>query len=402
MVTTRMISTSVIGLLAAMAASVSAAGSTNPELIAYVVDWELPANIQWSKLDHVIYSFAEPDQSGKLGNFNTTQLEQVVQQAHANNVGVSLSVGGWTGSRYISDILGKSSSSFATTILDAVKQYSLDASLWMSEYDARIPYEGKTSFADSFFIAFKEFPNSQDGMTCNTHSAQDLNNYLALLKSLRQGLGNKLITLATGTTPFNDQSGNPAKDLSDFASTYDINGNWDPTTGPNSPLKAASQGESASVESAMSAWKSAGIPSKQLSVGAAFYGWTARTITNTAQSQYVRFSKTQIKGDQYDTMSADPCPGASKSYSGEMQWRSIDAQGIDAGRNGWTVSFDKTTQTPWAFSARKKQIVTYDNAQSLEAKAQYAKQQGSGAFIWSLEMDDPNHTLLNALQGVRA
>lgn len=25
-------------------------------------------------------------------------------------------------------------------------------------------------------------------------------------------------------------------------------------------------------------------------------------------------------------------------------------------------------------------------AQSLEAKAQYAKQQGSGAFIWSLEM----------------
>jgi flagellar basal body-associated protein FliL len=39
MVTTRMISTSVIGLLAAMAASASAAGSTNPELIAYVVDW---------------------------------------------------------------------------------------------------------------------------------------------------------------------------------------------------------------------------------------------------------------------------------------------------------------------------------------------------------------------------
>lgn len=116
-----------------------------------------------------------------------------------------------------------------------------------------------------------------------------------------------------------------------------------------------------SVASALSAWKSAGVPSKQLSVGAAFYGWTARTITTTAQSQYVRFTKTQIKGDQYDTMSADPCPGAVKSYSGEMQWRSIVSQGIDAGRNGWNVKYDDTTQTPWAFSTKKKQIVTYDN-----------------------------------------
>ncbi|CAM0137365.1 unnamed protein product [Umbelopsis sp. WA50703] len=371
-----------------MSASASAAGSTNPELIAYVVDWELPNNIQWTKLDHVIYSFAEPDQSGKLGNFNTTQLEQVVQQAHANNVGVSLSVGGWTGSRYISSILSKSASSFANTILDAVKQYSLDG--------INIDWE---------------FPNSQDGMTCNTKSAQDLDNYLSLLKSLRQGLGNKLITLATGTAPFNDQTGNPSKDLSDFANvvdsflvmTYDINGNWDPTTGPNSPLKdASSQGEKTCVETALSAWQSAGVPYKQLSVGAAFYGWTARTISSTAQSQYVRFSKTQIQGDQYDTMSADPCPGATKSYSGEIQWRTIASQGIDAGRNGWTHQYDNTTETPWAFNARKKQIITYDDAQSLQAKAQYAKKQGSGAFIWSLEMDDPNHTLLNALQSVRA
>jgi chitinase len=60
-------------------------------------------------------------------------------------------------------------------------------------------------------------------------------------------------------------------------------------------------------------------------------------------------------------MSADPCPGATKSYSGEIQWRTIASQGIDAGRNGWTHQYDNTTETPWAFNARKKQIITYDD-----------------------------------------
>jgi chitinase len=119
-----------------------------------------------------------------------------------------------------------------------------------------------------------------------------------------------------------------------------------------------------SVEAALAQWNAAGVPYKQLSVGAAFYGWTARTTSNTLTSQYVSFAKTQIKGDQYDSMSADPCPGSPKSYSGEMQWRSVASAGIDASKNGWKTHFDTTTETPYAINAQKKQIVTYDNGTS--------------------------------------
>jgi chitinase len=131
--------------------------------------------------------------------------------------------------------------------------------------------------------------------------------------------------------------------------------------GPNSPLYDGPKGERISVDSSLSQWHAAGIPYKQLAVGAAFYGWTARTTSTSTNSQYVSFSKIQIQGDQYDTISADPCPGSPKSYSGEMQWRSIASEVIDRNKNGWKTEFDSTTRTPYSTNSRKRQIVTYDN-----------------------------------------
>lgn len=131
--------------------------------------------------------------------------------------------------------------------------------------------------------------------------------------------------------------------------------------GPNSPLYDGPKGERMSVDAALTQWHAAGVPYQQLSVGAAFYGWTTRTTSSNLSSQYVSFAKVQIQGDQYDTMSADPCPGSAKSYSGEIQWRSIASEGIDANKNSWKTSFDNTTETPYSISSRKRQIVTYDN-----------------------------------------
>lgn len=54
-------------------------------------------------------------------------------------------------------------------------------------------------------------------MSCNSKNAKDTENYLAFLTTLRKGLGNKLITLASSTTPFNDASGNPSKNLAPLA-----------------------------------------------------------------------------------------------------------------------------------------------------------------------------------------
>lgn len=87
------------------------------QLVTYVVDWDVPKVIPWSKLDHIAYAFAVPDQDGELTLFNETQLNKgnchfsigdreikidalfyyyhlVVEEAHNHGKGVSLAIGG--------------------------------------------------------------------------------------------------------------------------------------------------------------------------------------------------------------------------------------------------------------------------------------------------------------------
>lgn len=45
------------------------------KVISYVVDWEVPKKINWSKLDHVAYAFAEPDKTGSLKSFTSSTLK---------------------------------------------------------------------------------------------------------------------------------------------------------------------------------------------------------------------------------------------------------------------------------------------------------------------------------------
>lgn len=47
----------------------------NHKVIAYVLDWDIPKNIQWSKLDHIAYAFAEPDAKGNLKGFESGNLK---------------------------------------------------------------------------------------------------------------------------------------------------------------------------------------------------------------------------------------------------------------------------------------------------------------------------------------
>jgi chitinase len=52
----------------------STLAASTKKLIAYVVDWEVPKNIQWSKLDNIVYSFVEPNAEGALESFTSSNL----------------------------------------------------------------------------------------------------------------------------------------------------------------------------------------------------------------------------------------------------------------------------------------------------------------------------------------
>lgn len=175
---------------------------------------------------------------------------------------------------------------------------------------------------------------------------------------------------------------------------YDINGIWNKDTGSSSPLyydKAKATGvDTATVDSAVKAWVAAGIPAELLVIGVPFYGHISKTKQDvTAQTgMYVPMDTSdQIRGDQYDSKEADPCPNAKASYSGQYEWRSIIEEGIPKNASGWTTYWDQGTMTPYSFKKDASQFLSFDDAESLKAKVQYAKKNKlGGVMMWSLEM----------------
>ena len=68
------------------------------KVLAYVPSWkpDLVATIPYSKLTHINFAFLSLYADGSLRSFEQTFfLEEVVQKAHAHNVKVMISVGGW-------------------------------------------------------------------------------------------------------------------------------------------------------------------------------------------------------------------------------------------------------------------------------------------------------------------
>ncbi|KAI9248855.1 glycoside hydrolase superfamily [Phascolomyces articulosus] len=374
--------------------STPATSKSDNRLIAYIADWALPEKIAWDKLDQVIYSFAVPDESGNLGEFDADQLKSIVKEGHDNGKSVSLSVGGWTGSLYFSSLVGSESSraKFAKNIANAVDEFDLDA--------INLDWE---------------YPNSANGVACNQNDPQDTANYLKFVQQLRDTLPKgTLINAAVATAPFNDENQQPSTTLDPewkgaldgfYIMGYDVNGNWNEDAGPNAPLYYDGQSDgidTVSADSAVKAWSAAGIPSDQLYLGVPFYGRIAQVTDKvTARTgMYQPIQKNQIKGDEYDEKSADPCPGAKSTFSGMYQWRSIEQQGISTNSSGWETSWDTASQTPFAYKGNR--VLSFDDPHSLREKVKYAKANGlGGVMLWSLEMDDADNTLLNALQGIR-
>ncbi|KAI9303931.1 glycoside hydrolase superfamily [Cunninghamella echinulata] len=367
-----------------------------PRLQAYVADWDIPKTIAWDKLDHILYAFAVPDQSGKLGKFNEKKLQTVVQQAHTNGKDISLSIGGWTGSVFFSSLISTPDNrdKFSTILVNAVRQYDLDG--------LNLDWE---------------YPNANNGVSCNQKDPNDTENLLQFVILLRKKLNqafpkeNKWITMAVAAKVFNGPDQRPLKQLSPhwaqvvdafYIMAYDLRGQWDKFTGANSPMV----GQGITVTNAMEAWHAAGIPRQQLVLGVPFYGYTVRTHAKAKYSTSMNYplhpSRLQIQGDQYDSAEMEPCANAKPTYSGEYQWRSIVQDGILNNKAGWHSIWDRTSKTPYSINLRQKKFLTFDDPASLRIKADFVnKNDLGGIMLWSLEMDDDKNSLLNAIQSVR-
>ncbi|KAJ2721832.1 hypothetical protein GGI07_003715 [Coemansia sp. Benny D115] len=386
---------SVAGLALSMVSEVFA----KPVVIGYYPSWKRAqsANVDFSKYTHINLAFGIPSSSGTFSFEGDWFVPQVVTDLHSKGTKVLLSVGGWTGSNFFSNIVKSagSRSTMVTSMVNYVKTNNLDGIDIDWEYPGRL------------------------GNNCNVvDAANDTPNFLIFLKELRAafdaafGARQKLITLAVRVEPF-DVNGAPSKDVSEFAKyvdlanlmQYDINGGWNTETGPNAPFNyEKGKGLQASFVSAIDAWTSAGWPANQLTAGIGFYGRSTIAsvdMTKDPTNQYQPQQSVVPLGDSEDAPWYDACAG-STANSGTWMWRHLRDQGVLTSPTTpaapWVRQWDPISQTPWLFNPSTKQFISYDDPQSLKVKVDYAASKGlAGTMIWSINMDY-NEELMNVVQ----
>ncbi|GAB3934623.1 hypothetical protein GCM10027614_07970 [Micromonospora vulcania] len=103
----------------------------NFKSVGYMPSWAGNINtIQYGKLTHINYAFILPNGDGSLQGVDGGRLSSLVSQGHANNVKVSIAVGGWNdGNDSAFEALAGNAGSrtnFVNNLVNFVNQYNLD------------------------------------------------------------------------------------------------------------------------------------------------------------------------------------------------------------------------------------------------------------------------------------
>jgi chitinase len=336
-------------------------------VVGYTTGWSARtiSNEQAKQLTHINHAFATI-RDGVLAEPNSKTLQQFAHlraiKAKHSNLRTLISVGGWAGSGSFSDIAATeaSRSRFARSCVAFVKRHGFDG----VDLDWEFPVAG--------------------GLKANGRRPEDGVHFVQLLARLRsemglfdQKSGTNLITIATpapaGSLKHFDLAA-MAKHVDWFnVMAYDFSGSWSSKTAHHAALVA--KAGHPSVTLAIAAHLKPGVDASKIVLGVPFYGRL--------------FEK--VQGDQG--------LGAAHTTRGEATalYRDLVTDHLKRLK----VRRDDNSSAPWLFDAKAKQLITYDDAASLKAKANFVRQKKlGGMMIWSLDGDDDKDTLLKAIVGI--
>ncbi|KAJ8925941.1 hypothetical protein NQ315_009793 [Exocentrus adspersus] len=317
---------------------------------------------------HVIYSFAglsvkedsiralDPwqdltDDHGKGGYQRVTMLKE--RYPHLK---ITLAIGGWNeGSTNYSQMAADPTrrSRFVANSIDFIKKYHFDG----LDLDW-------------------EFPGKRGGMP------EDKQNFLLLVKELRAAFRkyNFLLTAAFGAGKDTIDGAYDVEQLSIYLDyihmmCYDYHGTWDGKTGANAPLKS---NDVFNVEFSINYMLKLGAPPSKLIMGIPLYGRTfilEEPITSPRRKPRLG----TIAG-------STGFQGPYTRENGFMGYNEICIE-LRNSSAGWKIYWDEESRTPFAVS--DKQLISYDNEQSIAEKVQFAMEKGlGGIMVWSIDTDD--------------
>ncbi|WP_246144838.1 glycosyl hydrolase family 18 protein [Actinacidiphila oryziradicis] len=336
------------------------------------------------------------------GTFN--QLKEL--KAKYPNLKIVASIGGWTYSKYFSDVAATDASrkKFVSSCIDMFIKGNLPVQGGF----------GGTGTAAGIFDGFDldwEYPGVSSGHVGNHYSTADKANYTALMAEFRTeldayGTANSRKMLLTAALPAGQDKieqieTNKVGSYLDYANimTYDMHGAWD-ATGPTNlqdplyqsaddPSTAISPGtEKYSADNAISAWTNGdsaygiagGFPASKLTMGYPLYyrGWTGVP----AGSNHGLYQS-----------ATGPAPARSTSATAGIAYYKELGGIVD---NSADTFYDPKSQTNYFYTG--SEFWTGLGSQAIQAKADYAHCHGlAGAMMYSLLDLDANDTLFNQI-----
>lgn len=379
-------------------------------IVAYFIEWGIygrnyqPADMDLSKITHINYAFANIGADLRIamgdpyaaidksypgdtwdqpyrGCYN--QINNVLR-AEYPHIKTLISVGGWTWSGLFSDaaLTSASRATFAESCVDFIRDYNFDGVDIDWEYPVCC------------------------GLGGNVYRPEDKANYTLLLQELRSQLDaaaavdgrTYLLTIAAPAGYDKIENLEPAgiADACDWINvmTYDFHGAWDlSTTGHHSALYSNPDdpsdpdiAQNYNADAAIQNFLAAGVPADELVLGVPFYGrgWGGVGSTDNGLFQ----SATSVPPGTWD----DGTSGA----TGVNDFTEIQAF-LNSG--AYTLHRDSASQVPWLYSPTQHggHFISFDDAISMQAKTQYAMDQGLGGMMFWEVTGDRNETLLDVI-----
>ena len=358
----------------------------SPRLIAYFYGQNRSNQVDeipLGSLTDVLYAFIGISNDGTcrildpaLDGTNFQRLKQMKAQFPA--VHMLISIGGYGGSARFSDVAVSQDarSRFVASCVALMRDHGMDG----IDVDWEYPVAG--------------------GLAGNSHRPDDTQNFTALMGEFRRQLDRQgqadgqayLLSLAAPAGPteiphFDLAQLSPLVDWITLMA-YDFTTGSSPITNFNAPLYPV-PGEpgnhSRNADAAVQAYLAAGVPPAKIVLGVPFYVRAWRGVPAGEDGLY------QANAGPY----RDPrAPAGTWGEGGEIGYRELKKYYLDT----WQRFWQDQAQVPWLYNAENQVWVTYDDPQSLAAKANYARARGlGGVSIWQISSDDQDHSLVKAI-----
>lgn len=337
-------------------------------VIGYATGWNASQDKHLDKIDTLIFAFAKVE-GGRLALTDgaARKLQSLVAlKARDPKLKVDISVGGW----------GAGGFSEAARTAESRKGFADSA--------ARLLVEHGTDGLDMDW----EYPgHSESGIAS---SPDDRQNFTLLLKAVRAsldragavhgrtGVDHYTLSIAVADGPL--VSGIDIAAVDGYVDwfnlmTYDFCNAMTPETCHHAGLHASklAPADARTTDRSVAQFLAAGVPSRKLVIGAAFYGREFGGVNPAHEGLYQPYEK----------------------FIAFVPWPKLETDFID--KHGFTRHWDAQADAPWLWNAGTRTFISYEDPESIAAKAAFVKAHHLGGIMYWEQSLDPEGDLLGAI-----